>query len=308
MFASIKFISVFSLSFLLSIVAFAQGTQNSSGVTAEMRAAANEFYQKQDWQNALKAYETIVKLEEKNVNARYRYGVSLLGLNKNAEAREQLEAVFATAPNAIFALKLAQVYSRLGDKERAYETLEKSTTMGGIAPQTLADEKDFAAFKEEQRFKDLLKKSDLAVNPCKAGDEFRQFDFWVGEWDVKNPQGVIVGASSIQNILGQCVIFENWSNPVSSGKSFNIYDVNDKKWHQTWVSDKGTFTHYVGELKDGKMIYIADTIFGGKKTLARMTFSKLPNGDVRQFGENSTDDGKTWTTAFDLTYMRKKQP
>jgi hypothetical protein len=107
--------------------------------------------------------------------------------------------------------------------------------------------------------------------------------------------------------LGQCIIFENWtSGSGSSGKSFNIYDVTDKKWHQTWVDDKGTFTHYIGGFVDGEMVVVADTSIGGKKTLAKMTFSKLPNGDVRQFGENSTDDGKTWTTSFDLTYSRKK--
>lgn len=54
------------------------------------------------------------------------------------------------------------------------------------------------------------------------------------------------------------------------------------------------------------MVVTADTLIGGKKSLARMTFSKLPNGDVRQFGENSADDGKTWTTSFDLIYSKKK--
>jgi tetratricopeptide (TPR) repeat protein len=306
MFALTRPISVFFLISLLSFAAVAQVTSGSP-VTPEMRAAANEFYQKQDWKNAAQAYEKIVQLEEKNPNARYRYGVSLLGLNKNAEAQKQLEKAFEIAPNSIFALSLARVYVRLSDKERAYQVLEKSLTLGGIQPQALSDEKDFTALKEEARFNDLLKKSDIAVNPCKASDEFRQFDFWVGEWDARNLQGVVVGSSSVQNILGQCVIFENWSSPVSSGKSFNIYNVNDKKWHQTWVSDRGNFTHYIGEFKEGKMIYVAETMQGGKKTLAKMTFSKLPNGDVRQFGETSLDEGKTWTPAFDFTYTRKKQ-
>jgi hypothetical protein len=36
-----------------------------------------------------------------------------------------------------------------------------------------------------------------------------------------------------------------------------------------------------------------------------MTYTKLPRGEVRQFGENSADGGKTWTTSFDLIYARK---
>jgi len=301
--ASLIFILLISLNFV-----FAQQTppNQTSGATAQMKQEANAFYQKQDWQNAAREYEKIVKLEESNAGARYRFGVSLLNLNRAEEAGIHLEKVFTAAPNPIFALALARVYARLNEKEKAFEVLEKSTTMGGISPDALTAEKDFAAWKDEPRFKDLVKKSDLAVNPCKAKSEFRQFDFWIGEWDAKNTQGITVGSSSIQLILNQCIIFENWSTPVSSGKSFNIFNSSDNKWHQTWVDDKGTFTHYVGEFKDDKMVLIAESVAGGKKTLLKMTFSKLPSGDVRQFGENSTDDGKTWTIAFDFTYTRRK--
>jgi hypothetical protein len=294
--------------FLLSLSAFsafAQYTPNPA-VTAEMRAEANKFYQAGDWQKAVAAYENIAKLEPANPNAHYRAGNSLLNLNKNEEAAAHLEKAFTLSPNAVFAQFLARAYARTGDKGKMYEVLDKSLTMGGISPDSLTSDKDFDALKNEPRFKELMQKEDAAVNPCKVSTDFRQFDFWIGEWDAKNTAGVTVGSSSIQLILGSCVIFENWSTPVTNGKSFNIYDITDKKWHQTWVDDKGTFTHYIGNLVDGKMVYIADTVISGKKTLAKMTFSKLPNGDVRQFGENSADEGKTWTTSFDLTYSRKK--
>lgn len=282
-------------------------TQPVSGVTAEMRSQANVLYQASDWTMAAAAYQKIVDLEPKNPNANYRLGLSLLNLNKNVEAQKHLDISFTTSPNPVFALALARSYARANNKVKAFATIEKSTTVGGIAPETLAAEKDFAGWKDDAGFKELLRKSDLAVNPCKASPEFRQFDFWIGEWDVKNPQGVPSGSSSIQIILGQCIIFENWSGGGgSNGKSFNIYDTNDKKWHQTYVDDKGTFAHYIGGLVDGKMVVVADTVIAGKKTWAKMTFSKMPNGDVRQFGENSTDDGKTWTQSFDLIYSRKK--
>lgn len=286
--------------------AFSQ-TAPSSVVTPEMRAEANRLYQAADWANAAKAYEKIIEIEPKNANASYRLGSVYLNLNRNSEAQKYLEQSFSASPNPAVALALARAFARNGNKARSFETLEKSTAVGGIVPETLTTEKDFAAWKDDAGFKELVRKNDVAVNPCKASPEFRHFDFWIGEWDVKNTQGQTAGSSSVQLILGQCIIFENWTGSGgTSGKSFNIYDTNDKKWHQTWVDDKGTFTHYIGGLVDGKMVVVADTVISGKKTLAKMTFSKLPNGDVRQFGENSSDDGKTWTTAFDLTYSRKK--
>jgi hypothetical protein len=51
---------------------------------------------------------------------------------------------------------------------------------------------------EETRFKEILRKSGLAVNPCKASPAYREFDFWIVEWDVKNPRGIIIGSNSIQ--------------------------------------------------------------------------------------------------------------
>jgi hypothetical protein len=65
-------------------------------------------------------------------------------------------------------------------------------------------------------------------------------------------------------------------------------------------------THYVGGLVDGKMVLDSESVQNGVKTIGRMTFSRLDNGDVRQHGENSTDGGKTWATTFDFTYVRKK--
>ena len=291
---------------LLAASAFSQ-SQPASAVTPEMRAEANKFYQASDWERAAAAYEKIVSLEPANPNAKYRLGVVALNLNRTANAQKHLEAAMAASPNAVYALALARAFARAGNKPKAFETIEKSIPLGGIAPETLNAEKDFAVWREDAGFKDLVRRSDLAVNPCKASPEFRQFDFWIGEWDVKNQQGVPSGSSSIQLILGQCIIFENWTGGSgTNGKSFNIYDTNDKKWHQTWVDDKGTFTHYIGGLINGEMVVTADTIVSGKPTLAKMTFTKMPNGDVRQHGENSTDGGKTWTTSFDLIYSRKK--
>ena len=301
-----KVILLVSIAFAASLNIFSQAVPGSV-VTPEMRTEANTFYQSSDWGKASEAYGKIVKFEPANPNANYRLGVSFLNLNKATEAQTYLDKALTVSPNPIYALDLARAYARSGNKVKALEAIDKSTTMGGITPEKLLAEKDFAAWKDDAGFKDMVKKSDLAVNPCKANPEFRQFDFWIGEWDVKTPQGQPAGSSSVQLILGECIIIENWtSSSGSSGKSFNIYDVNDKKWHQTWVDDKGTFTHYIGGLEDGKMVVVADTIVSGKKTLAKMTFSKLTNGDVRQFGENSTDEGKTWMTAFDLLYSRKK--
>lgn len=300
-----KKIVLFVLIFSSVTFSFAQ-SQQASTVMPEIRTAANEAYQKQDWENAVKAYEKIVSAEDKDVGARYRLGMSLLGAKRNADAAKHLETALGISPNPVFSLALARAYARLGNTAKMFEVLEGSLRTGGIAAESLTGEADFDVFKTDPKFIAFVDRSDKTVNPCKARPEFRQFDFWIGEWLPKNAQGVTVGTSSIQLILGSCIIFENWATPVSSGKSFNVFDVRDGKWHQTWVDDKGRMTHYVGGLVDGKMVMDSESVANGRKTIIRMTFSKLADENVRQHGENSTDGGKTWTTSFDFTYVRKK--
>lgn len=289
-----------------SLVSMAFGQSQGTAITPEMRTAANDAYQKQDWPGAVAAYEKIVKTEEKNAGAHYRLGVALLNLDRAKDAQPHLESAMAISANPVFAFALARLYARNGSKDKMYDIFEKSLTLGGISAESLNAEKDFAAVKSDPRFVDYVKKLDAIANPCRSRPEYREFDFWIGEWLPKNSQGVTVGTSSIQLILGSCIIFENWDTPASSGKSFNLFDARDGKWHQTWVDAKGTMTHYVGGMQDGKMILVSEIVTAGKKTLNRMTYSKLEDGSVRQHGETSADDGKTWTTTFDFTYVRKK--
>ena len=288
-----------------SLITFGQQSAVNA-ITADQRAAANDAYQKQDWSTAAERYATIVKAEDKNAGARYRLGTALLNLGRPKEAQSHLETAMSISGNSVFGLALARAYARSGDKEKMYGVFEQSLKLGGIASESLNNEKDFDAVKAETKFVEYVKKLDALANPCRARPEFRQFDFWIGEWAPQNPQGVTVGTSSIQLILGSCIIFENWNTPVSSGKSFNLYDTRDGKWHQTWVDAKGLMTHYVGGLVGNDMVLVSESVLNGKKALARMTFSKLPDGNVRQHGEGSTDEGKTWTTTFDFKYVRVK--
>ncbi|MEO8704765.1 MAG: tetratricopeptide repeat protein [Kofleriaceae bacterium] len=279
--------------------------QPGSSVTPAMRSAANEALEKRDWKTAATRYEAIVVAEPKNYIAGGRLGRALLEQGRAREALPHLAAALEHAPSPDAALQLARAHAQLGEVDRAFAALETLVKLGGIPQATLAGERDFAKL-PAARMKQLASKNEIAVEPCRGKPEYRQFDFWIGDWIVTTPQGNRAGTSSVQLMLGTCVLQENWTGGGGgSGKSFNIYDATDKQWHQSWVDDKGTFAHYIGGFASGAMQITADQAFEGKPARARMTFSKLPGGSVRQHGERSTDQGKTWTTTFDLVYKRK---
>lgn len=143
-------------------------------------------------------------------------------------------------------------------------------------------------------------------NPCDAA-EFRQFDFWIGDWQVKGPGGAVIGENTIERIAGNCGIHENWRGAAGgAGRSLNTYQRSEGKWHQVWVGSGGGLLHLIGGLEDGKMVLEGRTTGPNNVvTLHRVTWSPLPGGRVRQFWESSTDAGKVWTVAFDGTYEKK---
>src|SRR5215212_10231140 len=95
---------------------------------------------------------------------------------------------------------------------------------------------------------------DPNAKPCQSS-EHRQFDFWVGHWDVFGPAGKKVGENTIELIGDGCALLEQWTgNGGSTGKSLNIYDKVDRRWHQTWVDNSGTLLMLAGQLVGRSMV------------------------------------------------------
>jgi len=135
----------------------------------------------------------------------------------------------------------------------------------------------------------------------------RQFDFWVGDWNV-TVAGKPAGQNRIDKILGGCALLENWTAvDGTSGKSINFYDPVRGQWHQTWVDDRGGSLALDGTFTGGSMVLSGTKQNkAGKTTLNRITWTALPSGEVRQLWEASSDDGTSWSVAFDGRYTRKK--
>lgn len=145
--------------------------------------------------------------------------------------------------------------------------------------------------------------------PDCSAPEHRQFDFWLGEWNVPAPGKQPPGHSRIESILSGCVILENWSGGSGyTGKSFNLYNRDTGHWEQFWVDTTGARLHLVGGLVEGKMVLTGVQDKPNAKTgLAqheRITWTPNTDGSVRQLWETSNDDGKTWAVSFDGRYQR----
>ncbi len=141
--------------------------------------------------------------------------------------------------------------------------------------------------------------------PCDT-PAHRAFDFWLGEWQVRTPDGKLAGVNRIEREYDGCVVHERYTTGRGySGESLNIYDASRKVWHQTWVDTSSTLLLLEGGIRDSKMVLEGQTI-GADAQLTRHRITWTPNADgsVRQFWE-STDAKGAWSTTFDGAYTRK---
>ncbi len=143
--------------------------------------------------------------------------------------------------------------------------------------------------------------------PCSSAAH-RQFDFWLGEWEVQTPKGTPAGENKVEKILDGCALRESWTAADDShGTSLSSYDGPGGRWTQTFVDDLGMVLVLDGEFRDGKM-----TLSGrrsasrGSTMLNRIVWQKLEGDRIRQRWEQSSDDGRNWTLLFEGIYSRKK--
>ena len=147
--------------------------------------------------------------------------------------------------------------------------------------------------------------SAFAATACDA-PEHRAFDFWLGEWQVRTPDGKLAGVNRISQEYGGCVLHERYDTGRGySGESLNIYDAGRKTWHQSWVDTSGTLLLLEGSLRNGNMVLEGQTVGTDAQTIRhRITWTPNADGSVRQLWE-STDSKVQWGTAFDGQYTRK---
>ncbi len=139
--------------------------------------------------------------------------------------------------------------------------------------------------------------------PC-ADAEHRQFDFWIGEWEVFDPDGVKQGTNRIESILGGCALYESWTGETGSvGHSLNTYDGRTGRWHQTWVDSNGLLLQLHGGLEDGAMVLAGAGIDReGDPIRHRISWTPLEDGRVRQHWEVARNG--EWQDVFVGLYVK----
>lgn len=157
-------------------------------------------------------------------------------------------------------------------------------------------------------YDELVAEMSVQAFPCEHQEGFRDFDFWIGEWDVHLANGTYAGTNVIEPAERGCVITERWIGASGgTGMSINYFDKSSGEWVQVWNAAAGSQIVIRGGLRDdgmaleGYIHYVAN----GTTAAFRGLWTPLPDGRVRQYFEQSNDDGETWTPWFEGFYSRR---
>jgi hypothetical protein len=147
-----------------------------------------------------------------------------------------------------------------------------------------------------------------AQTPPAPPPEARQFDFWVGDWAVFNPEGEKVGENRIEKMAAGWGLQESWTGADgNSGRSLNTWIPRKKQWQQLWIGVGGALELAGGLNPKGEMVLegrLAER--DGKERINRITWTPNSDGTVRQQWTSSVDRGTTWATVFDGLYRRQR--
>lgn len=145
----------------------------------------------------------------------------------------------------------------------------------------------------------------LAQRPDYCGaSEDRQFDFWVGEWDVSGTGHQAIVAESTITLADQgCLVLENW-RPFSGGSahSISVYDHAQHHWRQFYAGAGSPPGEYIGTLGDDGVLRF-DISSGPQRQ--RMNYQRISANAVRQWGERYDEATHAWAPTWDLTYRRR---
>ncbi len=145
-----------------------------------------------------------------------------------------------------------------------------------------------------------------ATGPC-DGELFREFDFWVGDWDVFDQDGQQVGTNSITLEEKGCLLVERWTDAQgNTGQSYNFVDHATGKWRQVWVNP-GVVIDYEGGLDENGAMDLQGTlsVINTEPQKYRGTWSLQEDGTVHQHLRQFDIEKGDWAAGFVGVYKKK---
>ncbi len=156
--------------------------------------------------------------------------------------------------------------------------------------------------------------------------EARQFDFWIGSWDInqkilrQDGSWIELKASTtVSPLLNGCALEEHWTGQVQffwlgmthpeeiKGFSLRYFDTSSGKWNIYWMDTQNPDLGkpFTGNFSEDKGEFYASRETKKGKQISRIVFSDIKEYSVHWDLSISNDDGKNWKAIWVMDMQRK---
>ncbi len=161
------------------------------------------------------------------------------------------------------------------------------------------------------------------IAPACRSEAHRQFDFWVGEWEVDNrnrqaggddPRWYDTGTARdrVSAVLDGCALVEHWSGLLSFGEiagfSVRAYNPVAERWDLVllWpLTDAPNFSTFTGSFRHHRGEFFSESMGADEEIiLSRFTFADIGPDWLRFDVATSADSGVTWRSGWIMEFTR----
>jgi hypothetical protein len=304
-----RLVTILAVGWAVAVGVLPSGAQEAEGQAPDAIADPAELaFEQKRWDDAIAEYREILAAYPEDRLSMLRIAQAQRELKRHDDALATLEtARTANAPEAMIDLERARNLALLGRHDEALAALDAADHSGLRALELVATAPEFNSYRGQSRFERVHRNIRARVYPCESLPEAQAFDFWLGRWEVRAPDGTLVGTNTITKRDGGCAIQERWEGAGgSTGSSVSFYLPSRGEWRQVWTGSGGTLFDITGAADDGRM-HMEGTIeyVETKQVVAfRGTWTQAPDGRVRQRLEEFDLVAQTWVVWFDGFYRR----
>lgn len=260
------------------------------------------------WEDVIEEYRLILDGYPEDRLSWLRIAQAERELGRNEAALISLDKALANdAPEAMVELERARNFLALGRETQALGALEAADHVGLRALTLISNAPDLEPIREERRFRQVEANVRARVYPCDSIPEAHQFDFWLGRWEVRAPDGTLLGHDTVTKTEGGCAVIEKWEGQGGNfGTSMNFYLPSRDQWRQVWTGSSATMIDMTGGFVDGEMVLEGTIEYAHQDRVVaiRARWTPAADGRVRQRIEEFNVTGPGWDVWFDGFFRR----
>ncbi|MDA7978231.1 MAG: tetratricopeptide repeat protein [Pirellulales bacterium] len=251
---------------------------------------ARQSYSVRDYKTAVNYFEIVVSATPNDAESWFFLGRSFHQMRMFPQALEAYqEAARALRYKPLALYQMARVYSLENDAQKALDRLRSAIKAGYRASDPREDE-ELVSLRDAAEFADLA----LAARPAGKRPEYRQLDFWRGDWTIHDfNSGEQLAESSTEATSGTFLMLESWQSAGAEyGRRICYYNANETQWVMSVVCPDRQM-ELSGGIEDGVLAMKGRMRKTGADEIVPVVLTVVPNdGSLEYLVKSVPADGQ----------------